>query len=260
MSKSDFNLGQKIRMYRERAGLSQMELELEIGASPGSLSRIENGQTNPSKETIYKVSEALELSAREIKSLFEIDNSDIREFSEATYKVSSSLDLQEVLQNSVDNLSKELGLLGAGIYLVKGNEIVAQTQTRTWWTEKMESILGRPYNSFRSKFSNTENLIVSCIVENREIETSKVYGLTKNVVADYKAKLIQAFMHIGSGIVMPICIEGIVIGAIYFGKDNESGFENEKEILRSFTLHIAAAINNALKYQELNERLKAISI
>ena len=46
---NDQTLGNKIRAFRERAGLSQMQLELEIEMSPGSLSRIENNQVNPTK-------------------------------------------------------------------------------------------------------------------------------------------------------------------------------------------------------------------
>lgn len=63
------SLGQKIRYFRKRAGLSQMELELEIGASNGSLSRIESGETNPMKETLEKISRTLGLTLKEINYL-----------------------------------------------------------------------------------------------------------------------------------------------------------------------------------------------
>ena len=63
-------LGQRIRSFRKRAGLSQMNLELELESSPGSLSRIENGEVNPTKETLYKISDHLDLSNQERQYLY----------------------------------------------------------------------------------------------------------------------------------------------------------------------------------------------
>lgn len=72
-------LGEKIRMFRKRAGLSQSDLELEIDASFGSLSRIENDQTNPTKETLMKISKVLGLREDEISYLFQIRDPEISE-------------------------------------------------------------------------------------------------------------------------------------------------------------------------------------
>lgn len=73
------SIGEKIRYFRKRAGVSQTDLELEIGASFGSLSRIENGQTNPTKETLMKISKCLHLREDEIAYLFHIRDLEISE-------------------------------------------------------------------------------------------------------------------------------------------------------------------------------------
>jgi len=59
------SIGKKIRYFRLRGGLSQLDLELALGAAQGSISRIESGRVNPTKETIYSISEVLNLSERE---------------------------------------------------------------------------------------------------------------------------------------------------------------------------------------------------
>ncbi len=59
------SLGNKIKYFRERAGLTQFDLELALRTSPGSISRIEKGKTNPTKETLYKIHEVLDLNAFE---------------------------------------------------------------------------------------------------------------------------------------------------------------------------------------------------
>ena len=54
-------IGHKIRFFRKRAKFSQQQLELAINASFGSISRIENNETNPTKETLDKIIDLLNL-------------------------------------------------------------------------------------------------------------------------------------------------------------------------------------------------------
>jgi transcriptional regulator with XRE-family HTH domain len=66
-------LGQKIKMYRKRAGLTQFDLELDMDISFGSVSRFENNLVNPTKETLNKLALVLDLSASEKAALFGIE-------------------------------------------------------------------------------------------------------------------------------------------------------------------------------------------
>ena len=62
-------LGKRIKFFRERSHLSQLELEASINASAGMISRIEQGQVNPTKETVMKVGEELDLNNCELDYL-----------------------------------------------------------------------------------------------------------------------------------------------------------------------------------------------
>ncbi len=63
------NIPLRLKYFRIRSGLSQMDLELEINAAFGSISRFESGKVNPTKETILKISKVLKLSDRELDYL-----------------------------------------------------------------------------------------------------------------------------------------------------------------------------------------------
>jgi transcriptional regulator with XRE-family HTH domain len=65
--------GKLIKQFRKRSGITQMELELRIGAAFGTISRVENGVTNPTKETLLAIAIALKLSALETALLFGIN-------------------------------------------------------------------------------------------------------------------------------------------------------------------------------------------
>ncbi|MDQ6985183.1 MAG: helix-turn-helix transcriptional regulator [Candidatus Dojkabacteria bacterium] len=58
--------GHRLKSLRLLRQSSQVEIEMNARLSSSSLSRIEHNQINPSKETIFKIAEALDLTTREI--------------------------------------------------------------------------------------------------------------------------------------------------------------------------------------------------
>lgn len=63
------DLGERIRFFRKRSGLSQLELEMQSDSASGSISRMETSVINPTKESLKKIAEVLKLNAREISYL-----------------------------------------------------------------------------------------------------------------------------------------------------------------------------------------------
>jgi transcriptional regulator with XRE-family HTH domain len=60
--KPKVNIGEVIRSYRTDRGLSQGDIERRTGLLRCYLSRVENGHTVPSLETLAKIAEAMEIS------------------------------------------------------------------------------------------------------------------------------------------------------------------------------------------------------
>ncbi len=60
--KPKVNIGNVIRSYRGERGLSQGDIERRTGLLRCYLSRVENGHTVPSLETLAKIAEALDIS------------------------------------------------------------------------------------------------------------------------------------------------------------------------------------------------------
>jgi transcriptional regulator with XRE-family HTH domain len=65
-----YYFGTKLRNFRKNAGLSQLQLETQAGMAQGALSRIENGEVTPLKQTLEKISEILLLTDRERRYLY----------------------------------------------------------------------------------------------------------------------------------------------------------------------------------------------
>jgi len=60
--KPKVNIGEVIRSYRNERGLSQGDIERRTGLLRCYLSRVENGHTVPSLETLAKIAEAMEIT------------------------------------------------------------------------------------------------------------------------------------------------------------------------------------------------------
>jgi transcriptional regulator with XRE-family HTH domain len=60
--KPKVNIGEVIRTYRGQRGLSQGDIERRTGLLRCYLSRVENGHTVPSLETLAKIAEAMDIS------------------------------------------------------------------------------------------------------------------------------------------------------------------------------------------------------
>ena len=60
--KPQVNIGEVIKTYRAQRGLSQGDIERRTGLLRCYLSRVENGHTVPSLETLAKIAEAMDIS------------------------------------------------------------------------------------------------------------------------------------------------------------------------------------------------------
>ena len=59
-------LGKKIKELRTKKNISQFQLGVECGFEKSNMSRIEAGRTNPTINTLFKISQALNISVMEL--------------------------------------------------------------------------------------------------------------------------------------------------------------------------------------------------
>lgn len=66
-------VGGILREFRSAAKITQVQLEVLTEASSGSISRIESGLTNPTKETLIKIANALNLEKSEMSAILGVE-------------------------------------------------------------------------------------------------------------------------------------------------------------------------------------------
>ncbi|MFS8131462.1 MAG: helix-turn-helix domain-containing protein [Candidatus Dojkabacteria bacterium] len=236
-------LGQKIRNFRIRTGRSQLELEIEMESSSGSLSRIENGEVNPTKETLMKLITILNLSSFEAATLFGFEMTDIPNLLKTSVNIANAKDLEEVLQRSVNDIVFELNLLGSFITLVEGDRLFAKTTTQTWYTELSMKVIGKQFNSLSvSLIEDTSNLMVRTFLDRKVYYSEDVNDFIIPAVNKTIANILKSISGAKSGVSFPIISKSKVLGTIYFGKNYMDDLKNEQPILQAFTDYIAMAL------------------
>lgn len=94
------NVGDKIREYREKAGISQKKLGLALGLSDKAVSAYESGRTLPPLETLYRIAEELDKPLK-----FFLSTSDETTIHERLESIVKSL---ESISSEIELLKKDI--------------------------------------------------------------------------------------------------------------------------------------------------------
>lgn len=245
-------IGEKIRSFRKRAGMSQLDLEVAIDASNGSISRIESGEVNPTKETLLKIANELKLVTFESAVLFGLNISDLAEIVNTSAKVSSSLDLNISLQTAATELAQQMNFTGIAISLVVGDKAFLRAITETSYTHAMIKLFASGLENVSvSLTENTDNLTVKTILEKKPQVVTRLEDISIPAVNETASKIIERLIDFKSGISIPLLDKGTCIGAAFFSRNYATDYSSELNILSSFAEVIVNAINNSVKFKLL---------
>jgi transcriptional regulator with XRE-family HTH domain len=256
---SNINIGDTIKQFRKRKGLSQLDLEMKIDSAQGTISRIENGQVNPSKETLLRIIEALDLRGYDAATLFGININDFVHIIDISKKLNDTLDLDDVLQKAVNDICYELDLIGSSLLLVEGNKLYSKTVTQSGLVKLGLKIIGKPLKTLSASLvKDTNNLLIKS-VNNRQFYIG--YKMTDFLIPQVSVRICHLLEKISGfkvGVVFPLIISGNVLGCIFFGTNKSLDINRELPVLKAFTDHIAVAIHNAQKYEDLQREIEKL--
>jgi len=248
-------VGQKIKNFRKRSGKSQFELELDIDASPGSISRIESGEVNPTKETIKKIAVTLELSSAETGELLGVEILGMDQPIAAIASFSKYLEIDEVLEKAVDSLYQILPGYNGGVIMLKDeltqDVLHGQFFTKVPNVKEIINLLPAPIKDLKLSIpQNPDNYIVRSVTENTFFQDPNVLRFSKGIVNDLIAKAVASAFGFSCGLSLPLKYENDVLGAIMFTKHNNTKFSDEEvRLLGLLANQISISLINAKKFK-----------
>lgn len=244
-------IGDKIRNFRKRAEMSQLELEVAIGAATGSISRVESGDVNPSKETLVKIIESLNLNMYDAADLFDINVSQDpveKIISEVNGLITEGLSKQQIYDLTTQRLVKLLNVDYCGFLVLddEGENIeLVSVDIPSIIYGFVEKFIGRKTVGLKfplRKEGYDENHYVRTVVENRIIETDNFYNHTRPVIPEQMSDLVAKYMDFSRGIALPLSHNGKVLGCIGLMWKSKSVSIGEHKVLQAFAKQIALAL------------------
>lgn len=262
-------IGQKIREFRKRSKISQLDLELEIDASPGSISRIESGDTNPTKETIHKISKILKLSPEELAMLFGIELSKNTTYIENYEEIKVDYNNKNVnplniiqninLNDTIENTLKDLidkGFIYPAIYLKeKDNELYQLKMGKVSENcfSLAKEILGKEI--YEVEYSVTDKTLVTHAILTGQIQFSNDLF---ELIFPHLGKIysLQSSCDSQLMIALPLKINSNVIGCITFQSKDKHLSDKQIKLLSEFSDQRANAIYTAEVKEEMDLKIE----
>ncbi len=259
-------LGEKIKSLRKRAGISQFQLELEISLAQGSLSRIESGEVNPTKETLLKIIEELELNTYDAASLFDIDvQTELEKISKISSKIHEFIDLQEILDLITTQLVSLINLQHASVFVWDKN-----TRSLNLMSVNLpavvralcEKIMRIPLTSLKfyiDKEEDQHNCHVKSFIENTFVEIEDFRDITYPIIKNKSIdNILKNWLNFKYALIIPLSFNDNAIGVLGLLRAKKLT-EGDYLVIKAFAEQAAMAIYNAQRYEKLqNENQKLL--
>lgn len=254
----DREVGNKIKNYRQKLKLSQMDLELNMGAANGSISRIENGIVKPTKETLSKISKALKLKPSEVADLLGLKIFSPEELIVAINTFSKCLDLETTLQTAVDIMFELYPNYNGGVvFLVDDSRkyVGSKTVSRMPKVDAVHRLLPKKILEYYIPIENKYGNLIAKSVKNIEnYQSFDIADFSKGEIDDSITRTIGAILGFKSGIAIPMKFEGEVIGSVLYTKSLAELFsDDEQKILELLNEQLAISIKRSLLISNISK-------
>jgi len=233
-----------------RVGLTQLELENSLDLANGSLTKIESGKVTPSRETLVKVIDRLNLNAHESALLLGLSVSKIAGVIDVISDILVLEDESAIAQKAVNDIPKLLGMLGASFNLVFGDELRTMAITQTWYTDVLLKVMPfHPTEYTVSLSKDHQNLMVKTINEGESQYGESLHEFTRPFIPPRVALMLQKTVGVKSMLSVPMIVNKEKVGVIIYAKDQVMDFMDEIPLLNSYTAAVGALIYKTRKHK-----------
>ncbi|MBN2015945.1 helix-turn-helix transcriptional regulator [Candidatus Dojkabacteria bacterium] len=260
-------LGIKLRELRKESGLSQFQVENQTGMAAGSLSRIESGKINPSKETIKKISRAIGIEPKIEAELFDLNIDELyknlyeapiplsiedqmQKITEINEVLLTTLSLDDLLQKAIDIVVDKCNLRGGVLLLREDNYLYSKTAGAGKLAEIFLKMLDKPLRDYRVSLSleKGQNYVVDSVILNQELFGNELYDFTRTAFSQSLTKNLQRIIMIKQTVSLSVNLKNRSIGALVVCS-REKDLKKLLPLLRLLATHLAIAIINAERFK-----------
>lgn len=173
--------------------------------------------------------------------------------------LNTELNLDTILQEAADRV-RDLGYNAAAVFLLDGDELRSLKVSSAPLINLAMQLMPKELNTLSvSLKSDTENLIVKSILENKMIKGEDEADFIYPAVPKSIAKQMQRILGIKELLAFPLLNKTIPIGAMMISSVEFGQIDRDLPLLESFAATVSVTINNASLYSSSQSQLIQIS-
>ena len=172
-------------------------------------------------------------------------------------KVNSTHDLNIVARDIVDIMADALDCIGGALFIVdeKANVLRAFDYSRTsLWIEKVIPILPKEFRDYYFDLNEKEGLTVRTVNEKKIYMGDNCHHFFMPVLSKFISNALQRTVGLKTIATAPTIINNKVVGVLMVGFREKVVPEEKIRLLELFSSQCGVAINNAQKYENLQNQ------
>lgn len=236
-------IGEKIKNFRKKSGMKQLELEIAINGSSGFVSRIESGKINPSKKTIFSIAKVLKLNDIEVASLFSINNDYLIKTLSIINNFSEKISVESIIQTAVDDITMDLDYIGSALFMFEGDKLFFKSIGTNKVTKRVVKMFPVPYQTlYIDEGMKTKNLLFRSAVDKKIYTSDNYLDFSDGLMNRTLAKTVAQLFSFHRGLVIPLVAHNKSIGSILFAKRETTDYSYEIPVLEALCKQIAIMV------------------
>ncbi len=160
--------------------------------------------------------------------------------------------LQNLYQNAVDTITKELNLLGAVVGIIDKDRLYSQALSTKWYSQKLFGLMPKSLNEYYISITHhPDNLITQAILNKKPYVTHDLYDISKYAYNPTLSRVASSLVGFKSGIVLPIMHNQKVLGTLFIMSAEQTDFTDKQKALEKYCNNLAKSIINFLEFKIL---------
>jgi signal transduction histidine kinase len=188
-----------------------------------------------------------------------MENTSLNAIKKIAGEITKSIDLIETSEAIINEMAQTVGASGGALFLIDEEEKVVKAYRliNSILGRFAEKIIGEDVTTLSTPYDEPLNKVGFAVAHKKILKGDDLADFIYPTVSKKIAKMIQKTGRLKEIIVFPAMIHKKVVGCILLAFNKKINLDKEKMlILEIFTDQAAIAINNALKYKQLQDRYK----
>lgn len=181
----------------------------------------------------------------------------LKSIKKITDAITGSMELEAIMQTIVNVITDHFTSIGGVIFQVdkERKEVVASKITNSELGRLTLKIVRKDFDTLSTPYDKPVNKLGECVAKKRVILSNKAEEFICPTVSKHVAKTLQKIGSIKSFVAFPAIMNNEVVGVVLLAfKEDEKYVKEMMPVMELFIDQVAIAINNALKYKELQDK------